>query len=371
MPHDGIVLSATRELLWIHDAADARTTALQLVADLGGTLTAHDTQDPGMLPIDLSFGVGDPVLPCAPVGSAAHIELSRCLPGFVRDANRAIELTARTQRLVQAVNIDALTGLPNRRVMGRALGRLQVGDVIIMLDLDHFKQLNDAHGHLEGDKVLSAFGEALTETMRVRDLASRYGGEEFLLLLSRPVDRDGIEAFLQRLTQRWSEVRPHPVTFSAGIAQVNAEHDDVVERADAAMYAAKRAGRNCWRWSDATEPSDELFADDADGASTEPSATAFVAHSLLRVPRPGRADLLDAFADRLGQVDHWPGFQRLEVWGDCADPTSFVMVSWWDNEAAFKAYMASDDHQDSHARIPAGESRPRPQRFTRYKVVAL
>ncbi|MEX2532542.1 MAG: antibiotic biosynthesis monooxygenase family protein [Nitriliruptoraceae bacterium] len=136
------------------------------------------------------------------------------------------------------------------------------------------------------------------------------------------------------------------------------------------MYQAKRAGRNRWVWSQTPTPKAEPTAKQNDEqVAVKPSAT-FVAHSLLSVPTAGRSKLLAAFTERLGQVDDWPGSQRLEVWSDRVDATSLVMVSWWDNESAFKAYMASNDHHDSHVRIPDCEMCPRPQRFTGYDLFA-
>ncbi len=96
----------------------------------------------------------------------------------------------------------------------------------------------------------------------------------------------------------------------------------------------------------------------------------FVAVSDLTVPVAGRAALVAAFGHRLGAVDAWPGFQSLQVWADPADATALVMVSWWDTEEAFNAYMRSDDHRRSHARIPGGPDRARPRKFRRYKVIA-
>lgn len=376
-PQDGAVLTATRDLLWIETSEDARTAALRLVDELGGIVVAPDAAGAAALPIDLSFGVGDPVVPSAAVDSVARLLLSRHLPGFVRDANRAVELAARTERLARDADVDALTGLANRRVMGRALGRLRTGDIVMMLDLDDFKLLNDRSGHLQGDEVLRALGRVISETVRARDLAGRFGGEEFLILLDAPTDDAGVESFLARLLVAWGQRRPHPVTFSVGIARVGPDQADAVKLADAAMYAAKRSGKNRWRWSGPAEPTAgstldlnaEPTAEHRDPAPGAGTAAAFVAHSLLSVPVAGRPALLAAFEDRLGRVDGWPGFQRLEVWTDRADPTSFVMVSWWDDESAFRAYMASDDHRESHARIPAGDSRPHPDRFTGYEVV--
>ncbi len=98
--------------------------------------------------------------------------------------------------------------------------------------------------------------------------------------------------------------------------------------------------------------------------------TPFVAVSDLTVPASGREALVAAFARRLGAVDTWPGFQGLQVWADPRDVTALVMVSWWDTEASFTAYMQSGDHRRSHDRIPGGVDRARPRRFRRYEVIA-
>lgn len=96
----------------------------------------------------------------------------------------------------------------------------------------------------------------------------------------------------------------------------------------------------------------------------------FVALSEIEIPEAGRAAMDTAFADRLGAVDRWPGFQGLQVWADPRDPTILLMVSWWDDEGCFTAYMRSEDHRRSHARIPGGEHRPRARGFHRYEVIA-
>ncbi len=109
---------------------------------------------------------------------------------------------------------------------------------------------------------------------------------------------------------------------------------------------------------------------DADSEPRVNSQAPFVAFSMLGVADVGRGDLEIAFADRLGKVDEWPGFRRLEVWSDLGDPGGYVMVSWWDSAAAFESYMRSDEHRESHARIPKGDARPRPRHFRRYAVIA-
>jgi diguanylate cyclase (GGDEF)-like protein len=353
------LLAATRDLLWIGSAADARRAAEGLVRDLGGRLVSADAADPDALPVDVSFSEGRPTLPAAPLDHPAHARLARYLPGYVRDAQRAVELAERTQRLAEEASIDPLTGLANRRAVGRALGRLRRDDVLVVLDLDAFKQLNDSLGHAQGDAVLRALGRALVDTVRVRDLAGRLGGEEFLLIL-RGADDDGVDALLSRLRATWERVRPHPVTFSAGIARVGDHPRRALREADEAMYEAKTAGRDRWRWAHAEHAM----------SATVDTSPGYVAFSELRVPAEGAEPLVRAFADRLGAVDGWPGFRRLEVWREPADATRFVMVSWWDREEAFRAYMGSDDHRRSHARIVTGDLRPRPDDFRSYRVVA-
>ncbi len=367
--HAPAVLRATRDLLWIESPDDAKAAAIRLVASLGGDVVAADQADGGALPVDVSFGVGIPLLPAAAPASVARMLLERHLPGFVRDAHRAVELAARTTRLTQDAEHDALTGLANRRLVGRALARLRSGDVVILLDLDHFKRLNDTLGHEQGDEVLRAFGRTLNDTVRARDLAARYGGEEFVVVLPASDDPDDAEAFLRRLRRSWEAARPHAVTFSAGLARAGDDPAQAMPAADAAMYAAKQAGRDRWIWSQARPDGSPSAEGSAIPAADVPGA-AFVAYSRLDVPADGSDDLVAAFRDRLGKVDGWPGFQRLEVWQDRADPSAFVMVSWWDSEAAFGRYMASSDHRQSHARIPTGDLRPRPDTFHRYELVA-
>lgn len=100
-----------------------------------------------------------------------------------------------------------------------------------------------------------------------------------------------------------------------------------------------------------------------------PHEGGFVAVSEIGVPASGRAALDAAFADRLGAVDSWPGFRGLQVWASREDQESLVMVSWWDSEVCFAAYMGSSDHRESHHRIPTGASRPRARGFRRYRVI--
>lgn len=96
----------------------------------------------------------------------------------------------------------------------------------------------------------------------------------------------------------------------------------------------------------------------------------FVAHSEIRVTAAGVPGLIAAFADRLGEVERWPGFDRLEVWEDERQAERFVMVSWWADKECFSAYMRSQGHARSHHRIARGADGPRPASFARFRVVA-
>ena len=129
---------------------------------------------------------------------------------------------------------------------GRSLG-------VIMIDLDHFKLVNDTYGHDAGDAMLKAIAGTLEHSLRPQDLPCRYGGEEFLVLMADvdvSIVQDRAEALRQRVEVLSVEFRKEtlpPVTMSAGIA-VYPEHGktaaEIVGAADGALYAAKRAGRN-------------------------------------------------------------------------------------------------------------------------------
>jgi diguanylate cyclase (GGDEF)-like protein len=151
---------------------------------------------------------------------------------------------------------DALTGLPNRRAADDAIkrmiahaGRTVTPLSVVLMDLDHFKEVNDLHGHEQGDAALAAIGQILAASVRASDFAARYGGEEFLLLLP-DTDRGGAVGVAEKLrrTIETAEIRDIGcLTASFGIAAlpedaVNSEQ--LLRRADRALYAAKAHGRN-------------------------------------------------------------------------------------------------------------------------------
>ncbi|WP_449065667.1 diguanylate cyclase [Planomonospora algeriensis] len=174
----------------------------------------------------------------------------------LRDQLRTIELL-RTDLAEQAAR-DALTGLHNRRhlmdVLQREVspaagngGRLSLA----LLDVDHFKQVNDRYGHRVGDDVLVRFAQLLSDGVRRDGTAARYGGEEFVLVfpgVDAEQARSRVEALLRRVAAEPVHSGGHTlrVTFSAGVAALSPGQspDDLLQAADGALYAAKRGGRN-------------------------------------------------------------------------------------------------------------------------------
>jgi diguanylate cyclase (GGDEF)-like protein len=140
--------------------------------------------------------------------------------------------------------VDPLTGLANRRGQARFLTEAAPGDVFIVLDLDHFKRVNDELGHAVGDHVLATFGHLLQRQLRTCDRASRSGGEEMLVILPC-AESGGGEELVRRL--RTAVARAGlGITFSAGLAVYRAGQtvDQVIADADRATYCAKHAGRD-------------------------------------------------------------------------------------------------------------------------------
>ncbi|MFJ2692449.1 GGDEF domain-containing protein [Pseudomonas sp. NPDC087336] len=158
----------------------------------------------------------------------------------------------------QKALIDPLTGLPNRAAWSERL-EYEIGQwqqhgntlMLAMLDLDHFKRINDNYGHLAGDKVLKIIASVLRKRLRTTDFIARFGGEEFVLLMPSTVPANGMK-FLETLRAAIEACpfhfrgEPVTVTLSIGLAAFRpGEHWDVVlKRADQALYRAKNAGRN-------------------------------------------------------------------------------------------------------------------------------
>jgi diguanylate cyclase (GGDEF)-like protein len=173
-----------------------------------------------------------------------------------REVAAAMERAYRIADAEMAATTDPLTGLPNRRFLDllamRPLGRRE-GDVraVLMVDIDHFKRLNDRHGHAVGDAVLRRVAEAVASAIRAEDFPIRYGGEEFVVVL-READARSAMAVAERLRRNVAAADvgalrvAGPVTVSVGVAvgAAGEELASLIERADRAMYRAKAAGRD-------------------------------------------------------------------------------------------------------------------------------
>lgn len=177
------------------------------------------------------------------------------------DNGRQLRLAEEKARLERLALADPLTGIGNRRAgvaqLQRALDsqhRYETVTGIVLLDIDHFKLINDRFGHGTGDEVLQTIAATLLASLRSTDFLARWGGEEFLAILphANKALLPRIVRRLLRLVQRsWIE---HPenriqVTLSAGVTAVQPGDTfmSVIERADRLLYAAKDAGRNCFR----------------------------------------------------------------------------------------------------------------------------
>lgn len=181
----------------------------------------------------------------ARVAAAAHVKK---LQDQLRQRNAELNLLSRT---------DALTGLHNRRHLEEELARHHNGArrhddpfCVLLLDVDHFKQVNDTYGHPAGDVVLSVIAQRLRNEMREGDVAGRWGGEEFLAVFPR-TDLNGAVVVAERIrhaiaaTPIYAAGQGITVTVSGGCALGPAgSGDELVHAADTRLYAAKAAGRN-------------------------------------------------------------------------------------------------------------------------------
>ena len=170
-------------------------------------------------------------------------------------------MVAETRRLYEATVRDPLTGAYNRHFLDERLTaevsyakRHGTSVSVIFVDADHFKRVNDEHGHQAGDAVLRALAALLVRTMRVEDVVARYGGEEFIIVV-RGITAIGVLSVAERVRSDVEALavehlgKPIPITVSIGVATQSPEREvesaeHLVAIADAALYRAKAAGRN-------------------------------------------------------------------------------------------------------------------------------
>lgn len=197
---------------------------------------------------------GQWVMNHAPFGWAENINLAMCLTsvGSMGALSLGLNQVRLTRRHKREAETDALTGLFNRRAIFDRAQRIPSPFAVIIFDLDHFKQVNDVHGHQAGDTVLQMFSTLLSAHVREGDFAARLGGEEFAVVLP-----DATSQMAMRVAERVragfaaqrfiSPVDDFTCTVSAGVAHAALGRADLtllLSEADMALYEAKRSGRN-------------------------------------------------------------------------------------------------------------------------------
>jgi two-component system, cell cycle response regulator len=190
---------------------------------------------------------------------AGDVQDARILDVIARELGGPLRMSMLVEETHHAATTDPLTGIMNRRAMLAALDLEQSRSErhgypmsLLLLDVDHFKAINDGHGHAMGDKVLSSLGRLLSACARRTDLVGRWGGEEFVVVLAG-ADEEGARIFAERLRRAVEDMEVLDekgqrvlVRISIGIAclEVNDSAEVLIARADRAMYQAKTSGRN-------------------------------------------------------------------------------------------------------------------------------
>ena len=171
---------------------------------------------------------------------------------LLQETMSKLEISSRTDGLTQLLNRSYWQYCLSRECK-RSI-RYNCKTSLIMFDLDHFKSINDTYGHLAGDEVLRRVSDVLKETVRDTDIAGRYGGEEFGVVVSDS-DLKAAEGLAERIRKAIASLKivyegqMIPVTVSLGVAEYHKDipsHEKLIGQADAALYRAKKSGRNSW-----------------------------------------------------------------------------------------------------------------------------
>jgi diguanylate cyclase (GGDEF)-like protein len=221
----------------------------------------------------LFVAIGSRIIPAAiaglpPVDSSGTLQVAFLLNIAIilfgwrrsKDLKEALEAYAAADHLARHnANTDPGTGLANRRELIRALAQMKASStqgVLLLLDLDHFKRINDLHGHAAGDRVLRAVAEALEKSAPAGACSARTGGDEFAMLI--PIREDSEAEAVARNIQQFLgapvlvDGAQLQTSASIGLAHIDANDDEetALRRSDVALYAAKRGGRNAFAWFD-------------------------------------------------------------------------------------------------------------------------
>lgn len=189
--------------------------------------------------------------------------------------------------------VDALTGLSNRRALDHELIRVfadrrRTGSMfsLLMLDIDHFKRVNDTYGHMVGDQLLKNVSRSFQETLRESDFVARYGGEEFVAILPKTSLEDAcktaerVRRVIANTVNRVGDLDLQ-ITTSIGVKEVqNAETDvELLQATDKSLYAAKHGGRNCCYYSDGN--SHRRYVPEVENAAADEASAELVGQELV------------------------------------------------------------------------------------------
>ena len=266
---------------------------------LGSLLRARLEQAPDAVAFILYAGLGF----CGASLVVRGVLLERRLRGMLSRERRALanladreaELARLNERLREDSRRDPLTGMRNRRALSDELPGLEAGHrargeslAIALCDVDRFKVYNDELGHLAGDQALRAIAATIRGSLRGRDMAYRFGGEELLIVLPDTTAEEALAAAERVRAAVEAAALPHPVgiggvlTVSIGVAAGHADYGSLLARADAALYAAKRDGRNRVVGASEAEP---VPAPGRDRAGAEQGAVPRHLRSMLALSR--------------------------------------------------------------------------------------
>lgn len=200
-----VVAWATRDLLRAESAEEVAGIVAHAIDRLGGQVVPAHLDDPDALPLDVSFGVSEPMLPTAPAGTTAARQLQRHLPGLVSDARRVTDTILRTAQLSADVATDPVTGLETRATFVRELNRLREHDAVVVVRVTVPEPTPGEDDGLE--EVVRAFADHLRDRLHHGDHAARIEEDEFGVLL-RGTGAAGTTVEVARLRSGWEHLRP-------------------------------------------------------------------------------------------------------------------------------------------------------------------